>query len=121
MGLHDKHSFLKSFSYAFSGIKTSFQSELHLKIHSFAGVLALGSGFYFQITQIEWIVIILLIMGMFSLEMMNTAIEKTVDLVTRDYHHLAKKAKDIAAGAVLVYAIGAMVIGIIIFWPYLGI
>lgn len=67
--------------------------------------------------MIEWSIVVLLIGGMLALEMMNAAIERVVDLVTLENHPLAKHAKDLAAGAVLVYAISSVVIGLIIFVP----
>jgi undecaprenol kinase len=75
--------------------------------------------YYFSITKTEWLFILVAIGGMFALELVNTAIERLVDLVTAEYHPLAKQAKDLAAGAVLVYAILSVGIGMVIFLPYL--
>ena len=74
-------------------------------------------GVYFDITKLEWLFVLTAIGGMLALELMNTAIEKAVDLVTNETHPLAKAAKDTAAGAVLVYAIFSAVVGLIIFLP----
>lgn len=111
-------SFVSSFRYAFSGIIYALVTERHMKIHSLIACLVIISGFYFGITKIEWLILLLTIVVVISLEMVNTAIEKVVDLVTDEYHQLAKYAKDVAAGAVLVAAIFAVVIGCIIFVPY---
>ncbi|WP_420708826.1 diacylglycerol kinase family protein [Bacillus sp. REN16] len=124
MDLKDKQknkwtSLIKSFSYAIQGLREAFFSERNLQIHFLFSIIVVICGFLFQITKVEWMVILVLIGGMFSIEMINTAVEKVVDLVTNEFHPLAKKAKDIAAGAVLIYAIIAVIIGLIIFLPYL--
>ncbi|MCM3091422.1 MULTISPECIES: diacylglycerol kinase family protein [unclassified Cytobacillus] len=112
-----KHSVLKSFAFAFSGIRTALFNERNLQIHLAVAVAVIFFGGYFGISRLEWIIIILAIGGMLSLELLNTAIERAVDLATEDYHPLAKQAKDIAAGAVLVFAIVSIIVGGIIFLP----
>ncbi|MEH7224519.1 diacylglycerol kinase family protein [Bacillus sp. JJ1566] len=124
MDLKDKQKskwsrLIRSFSYALQGLREAFFSERNLQIHFLFSVIVVICGFIFKITQVEWIVILLLIGGMFSIELMNTAVEKVVDLVTNEYHPLAKKAKDIAAGAVLIFAIISVIAGFIIFLPYI--
>jgi diacylglycerol kinase len=109
--------FLKSFGHAFEGIKAVWSSEQNFRIHTGAAAAAISLGIIFSISPFEWMVIILLISGMMALETMNTAVEKAVDLFTREFHPLAKMAKDAAAGAVLLYAIGALIIGCFIFIP----
>lgn len=76
-------------------------------------------GFLVELSIIEWMIIFLLIGGMFSLELLNTAIEHTVDLITDKHHPLAKAAKDAAAGAVCVFAVISCIIGLLIFLPKL--
>ncbi|MFT4412675.1 diacylglycerol kinase family protein [Fredinandcohnia humi] len=110
---------IKSLSFAIQGIKTAYFSERNLQIHTLFSILVIICGFYFQITKYEWLIIILLIGGMIAFELFNTAVEKVVDLVTKDFHPLAKKAKDIAAGAVFIYALTSVVIGLVLFLPYL--
>ncbi|WHY65751.1 diacylglycerol kinase family protein [Neobacillus sp. SuZ13] len=110
---------LRSFSYAFAGIATALRSERNMRFHFFSSIVVLLFSYYFSITKTEWLFILVLIGGMFALEMVNTAIERVVDLVTDEYHFLAKQAKDLAAGAVLVFAILSVVIGIVIFLPYI--
>lgn len=110
---------INSFSYALQGLREAFFSERNLQIHFFFSVIVIFCGFLFHITKVEWLIVLLLFGGMFSIEMLNTSIEKVVDLITDEYHPLAKKAKDIAAGAVLIYAIIAIIVGLIIFLPYL--
>ncbi|MEH7254735.1 diacylglycerol kinase family protein [Neobacillus niacini] len=107
-----------SFSYAIAGIKTALQSERNMRIHFIVSLLVIGCGLFFSISKMEWLLVMLAIGGIFSLELINTAIERVVDLVTEEYHPLAKQAKDLAAGAVFIYAITAVLIGMIIFLPY---
>jgi undecaprenol kinase len=108
-----------SFFYAFAGIKTAVKAERNMRIHLIFSVIAIGGSFYFSITRLEWLFILMAIGGMFALEIINTAIERLVDLVIEEYNPLAKQAKDLAAGAVLIYAILSVIVGIIVFSPYL--
>ncbi|RDU35415.1 diacylglycerol kinase family protein [Neobacillus piezotolerans] len=108
---------LKSFVYALSGIGSAIKRERNLQIHIFAGTVAIGLSILFSISKMEWLFILLAIAGMLSLELLNTAVERVVDLVTEEFHPIAKQAKDIAAGAVLVYACLSLLIGAIIFLP----
>lgn len=112
-----KHPLASSFKFGFEGIVAAAAKERNLQIHLAISILVILAGFIFSINKYEWIAIILSIGGMVSMEMMNTAIERTVDLYTKEYHPLAKQAKDIAAGAVLVFAIASVMIGLIIFLP----
>lgn len=112
-------SILESFSYAFQGVFYGFFTERNLKIHLVAAILAISLGVYFKITRIEWALLFFAIFFVLVAETINTAIEQTIDLVTNEYHPLAKNAKNLAAGAVLLSAINAVIIGIIIFVPYL--
>jgi len=109
--------FFKAFDYAWSGILYGVKAERNLKFHLLAAIVVLFAGLYTGLSVIEWSIVVLLIGGMLALEMMNAAIERVVDLVTLENHPLAKHAKDLAAGAVLVYAISSVVIGLIIFVP----
>lgn len=119
MDLRDKPVRIwRSFSHALTGIKTALWSERNMRIHFFVSLLVIGCSIFFSISKLEWLFVIVAIGGIFSLELVNTAIERVVDLVTEDYHPLAKQAKDIAAGAVFIYAIAAVVIGSMIFLPY---
>lgn len=112
-----KKRLLSAFGYALSGIKAAIIQEKNMKIHLFVSLIVIVMGFVLYISFLEWLAIILAIGGMLSLELINSSIERVVDLVTEEYHPLAKAAKDIAAGAVLVYAIMAVLIGLIIFFP----
>ena len=118
----EKHTFKalrKSFKYALNGIFTALRICRNLKIHYLIATIAVVAGFYFDISRIEFAVVILAITLVVTLEMINTAIEKVVDLLTEKYHILALIAKDVSAGAVLIASIMAFVIGALIFGPYL--
>ena len=108
-----------SFKYALEGIAAAFKEEPNLKFHFAAAILVLTAGFYYQITQTEWLVLILTIGLILTLELTNAAIEAVVDSFTDQAHPRAKLAKDVAAGAVLIGAITATALGLIIFLPYL--
>ena len=108
---------INSFKYALEGIKTAIQEEQNLKIHMIVMILVIIAGIILKISQIEWIICIILFGFVISLELVNTAIENTVDLITMEKHPKAKIAKDVAASAVLIAAITATIIGLIIFVP----
>ncbi|WP_053367177.1 diacylglycerol kinase family protein [Bacillus sp. FJAT-27245] len=108
---------LKSFGFAITGLLTAIQKERNMQIHIFAGVATICLSVFFSISKLEWLFILLAIAGMLSLELLNTAVERVVDLVTQEYHPVAKQAKDIAAAAVLVYACMSVLVGLIIFLP----
>lgn len=109
--------FLRSFGFASEGVLHGLKTERHLKFHYFAATFVIIAGILTGLTKTEWFVVIILIGGMLSLELMNTAVERVVDLITSERHHLAKQAKDLAAGAVLIYAIVSAIIGLMIFIP----
>lgn len=113
-----RRTFWHTFAYAIEGIVTALKQERNMRFHAISAVIVIAFGFCFSITKIEWLFILVSIGGMFSLELLNTAIERVVDLVTNEYKPLAKQAKDIAAGAVFIFAIITLVIGIVIFLPY---
>lgn len=110
---------IRSFSYAFTGIWTMLKSQQNAWIHAFASIAVITAGFLFRITVAEWCWLLLAIMSVWVAEAFNTAIEFLADVASPEFNPLVKKAKDIAAGAVLISAIGAIVIGIIILGPYL--
>ena len=108
---------LQSFGYAFRGIRTVIGSEANMQIHLVITILVIGCGIAFSISLTEWMFCLLCIGLVAGAEMINTAIENVVDLTSPEQHPLAGKAKDIAAGAVLVCAIISGVIGLLIFLP----
>ena len=110
---------LHSFGYAWKGIRCCIGKEQNLSFHLIAAVLVVITGVTLGITQTEWTAVILCISLVVTAELFNTAIEKLVDLVSPEQHPVAGKVKDIAAGAVLMCAVAATLIGLIIFIPYL--
>ena len=114
-----KDPLYKSFGYAFQGIFNTIRTERNIKIHCVAAILVTIFGIWLQISKTEWMICFILFGLILALELVNTAVEATVDLFTEERKPHAKKAKDAAAGAVLVAAIFAAVIGILIFIPKL--
>ena len=106
-----------SFKYAFEGIAEAWKTEQNLKIHFVIMAIVIIAGFMFKISAMEWIICLLLFAIVISLELINTAIETTVDIAMPDINEKAKYAKDIAAGAVLFSAIISVIVGLIIFLP----
>ena len=110
---------IKSFGFAFKGLVSAFREQINLRIHLLALTVVVALGFYCDISAWEWCVLILSVSLVFSLELINTAIENLTDLVTREQNLLAGKVKDISAAAVLVASITSIIVGIIIFGKYL--
>lgn len=113
----DKKKLINSFKYAFMGIKSAFKTEQNMKIHFTIMSLVILAGIFFHIEVMEWIICVGCFSFVIGAEMFNTAIEKTVDLISLEKNEIAKLAKDISAGAVLVFAIGSAIIGLLIFVP----
>jgi diacylglycerol kinase len=111
--------FLNSFGYAWNGLIVAVREQLNLKIHFIAALVVVAAGYYFRVTATEWYVLIITMALVISLELINTAIENLVDLVTIERKPLAGKIKDIAAAAVLVASIASAVAGILIFYKYI--
>ncbi|MDN7245795.1 diacylglycerol kinase family protein [Planococcus shenhongbingii] len=109
--------FFNSFKFAVQGIGSSWKKEQNMRIHFLAALVVLIAGALSGLSKGEWIIIILLVGGMIALEVMNSAIERVVDLASPEIHPLAKEAKDMAAGAVLVFAAASAIIGLLIFIP----
>lgn len=111
------HRFFKSFGYAISGIITTCKTEQNFLIGVVCGIITVILGIVLKISMIELSIVIFVIGIVLALELINTSIEYTVDMAMPEIHPLAKQAKDIAAGAVLVSTIAAFIIGLIIFLP----
>lgn len=114
-----KDPLYKSFGYAFQGIFHTIRTERNMKIHCVAVILVTIFGMWLKISKTEWMICFILFGLILALELVNTAVEATIDLYTEERRPLAKKAKDAAAGAVLIAAIFAAVIGLMIFIPRL--
>ena len=112
-----KNPLYKSFRYAFEGIIAGIKKERNMKIHCMAMVLVIAAGIILKLSITEWCICLVLFGVILALELVNTAIEAVVDLVTEEYRPLAKLAKDTAAGAVLIASIMAAGAGVLIFLP----
>jgi diacylglycerol kinase (ATP) len=106
-----------SFSYAWKGLMIFFRTQHNARIHAVCAVLAIGCGFLLHINKLEWALILLCIGFVFSAECMNTAIEFLTDLVSPGFSIKAGQVKDLAAGAVLLSALTAFIIGTLVFAP----
>src|SRR2546426_8455124 len=109
---------IRSFRCAFKGIGIMISSQHNAWIHAAATIIVIVVSFYLHLTKAEWCWIILAIISVWTAEALNTAFEFLTDVASPEFHPLAEKAKDVAAGAVLISAIGSVLIGIVIFGPY---
>ena len=109
---------IASFQFALNGLRLMFKSGPNFIIQILIAVFTTCTGFYFQISAHEWTIILICIGGVLSAEIFNTAIEKMVDHLSPEKNKYAGEIKDLAAGAVLLFAIITAIIGIIIFYPY---
>lgn len=125
MALKDKQTeknkhFVASLEFALQGIQTVFKEERNMRTHLLAAIVAVICGFVFKVSIGEWLWLILSIFLVFVVEIVNTAFENVVDMITDfHFHPIGKKIKDMAAGAVLAAAIFSMIVGLIIFLPKL--
>lgn len=110
---------VSSFRYAFAGIRYLLWTQRNAKIHTAIGIVAVGFGFLLRIERTEWIALALTIVMVLAAEGVNTSVEAAVDLASPELHPLAKIAKDVGAGTVLLTAIGAVVVGLLMFLPRL--
>jgi len=114
-----KWNLLKSFKFAFEGIFHAFYHERNMRIHGLMALIVIFFAAYLKVRAEDWVILLLLIALVISLELVNTAVERVVDLKSPDVHPLAKQAKDVAAGAVLMMSIMSVIIGVCIFIKYL--
>ena len=110
---------LKSFSYAFAGVLELLRSQHNARIHLLATVLVFSVGCWFGIGAQQWALLFIACAMVWCAEALNTAIEFLADAVTTEPHPLIKKAKDVAAAAVLIVAVFSLAIGVVVFLPYL--
>ena len=108
--------FFRSFRYAMEGILTAV-NEQNFRFHLVSAIIVIIAGVLTGLTTVEWSIIVLVIFLVIGAELINTAIERVVDLASPEFHPIAKQAKDIAAGAVLVFALASVIIGLLIFLP----
>ncbi len=109
-------SFLKGFLFAFHGLAECICAERNMRIHIVVSLYVLYFSKYFNLSIEKFAILVIMIAVVLSLELLNTAIERACDLITKEYHPLIKAAKDAAAGAVLVSAMASVVIGVLLFW-----
>lgn len=107
----------RSFLFAINGIKCFYKEETHAKVHTIIALAVIILGWYVGISNLEWCAICLCIGVVISAEIMNTAIERLCDRVTKQHDPLIKKTKDLASGAVLIVSIMSAIIGLIILSP----
>lgn len=107
---------IHSFEYAISGIVYTLKTQRNMRIHFIAAILVLMISFFLRITKIELLILSFTISLVIVTEMVNTAIEKAIDMYTEEYHPLAKISKNVAAGAVLVAAVNAIFVAYILFY-----
>ncbi|TSC88346.1 MAG: diacylglycerol kinase [Microgenomates group bacterium Gr01-1014_16] len=108
-----------SFYHALAGLFYALTTQPNFAIHLLLSAVAIVAGYSYQISTPEWLILAVTISFGLVIELINTAIESTVDLITDQFHSKAKIAKDVSAAAMLVYAIGAVIIALIIFIPKL--
>jgi len=109
---------LKSIKYAISGIASMIESQHNAWMHVVATVLVVFFGLFFHLHTAQWCMLVLSIMAVWTAEALNTALEFMADVASPEFHPLIEKAKDVAAGAVLISAIGAAVIAMLVFGPH---
>lgn len=112
-----KDRMVKSFTYAFKGLKSFFQTEHNGRIHLVITIVVLSAGLFFGLSRYEWSLIALSIGMVFTSELFNSAIEKLCDYIQPDQHPLIGKIKDLAAAAVLLVSLAAVCVGLLIFLP----
>ena len=110
---------LRSFRYAFRGLRTMLFSQHNAWVHAIATILVVIAGGICHLSASEWCAIVVMVAAVWTAEALNTAFEFLCDVASPQFHPLVEKAKDVAAGAVLLSAIGAVVVGVLIFWPRL--
>lgn len=115
----EKRKLMKSFGFAFNGITHAIKNDQNFKIHLFFTVLVVAGSIFFDVNPFEMGILGIMILIVITTEMINTAIEHMVDLITSEYREDAKIAKDVSAGMVLIASVGALIVGFLIFTPYL--
>jgi len=115
----DIKKIIASFKFAFAGIRVIFKEEHPFRIMFFIAILVTIAMFYFDLPLTQKAIIFLIIMFVLILELLNSVIENFLDFIHPEENHRIKKIKDVLAGMVLVASIGAAVIGILLFWPYI--
>ena len=108
---------IRSIKFALRGIRTMVASQQNAWIHAAATVVVVAGGLVVGLSRSEWSWVVLAIVSVWTAEALNTAFEFLTDVASPNFHPIAEKAKDVAAGAVLLSAIGAVIIGVVVLWP----
>ncbi len=116
-----KRKLFESFNYAIEGFMYVLKTQRNMRLHFLLGVIALLLGLYFNFSKIEFVLLFVTISFVFLAEMFNTGVELMIDLITNEFHPLARIIKDISAGAVLVAAINAVFVGYLLFLTILPV
>lgn len=109
---------LRSFRFAFIGLWTMLKTQHNAWVHAAASLVVIAAGLGLRITTLDWCLLVLAVMAVWSAEALNTAFEFLADVASPEYHPTVKHAKDVAAAAVLIAAIGSVTIGGLVFGPY---
>lgn len=110
---------VSAFGFALSGLAQAFKREAHLKIHVVSAIVVVFAGFYFRISSMEWVMLLICITLVITFELINSALEKLCDRLLPEQDMAVKYIKDVSAGAVLITCIFALIVALIIFIPYL--
>lgn len=116
---HFFQSRIRSFGFAFKGLATLFRTQPNAWVHALAMLGVIGLAWYFQVSGVEWALLLLCITLVLAAEAFNTSIEFLTDLASPEFHPLAGHAKDVAAAAVLICSLGSVAVGLVILGPYL--
>ncbi len=115
----DDKRFVKSFAYAWEGIKYVFQHDQNIRVHFFIAILVIIFSLMLDVNPFEMGILGVMIMLVIVTEMINSTMEKIVDLITKEHHEEARIAKDVSSGMVLLTAVGSVIVGILIFTPHI--
>ncbi|MDO5037086.1 MAG: diacylglycerol kinase [Tissierellia bacterium] len=113
-------NFIRTFNFAVQGIISAIRTERNMKFHYLAALAVIIGSLFFNLSRLEFLILFFAVVFVVTAEMFNTAIERTIDLITQDYHPMAKLVKDISAGAVLLSAINALVVAYLLFFDRLN-
>ncbi len=108
-----------SFGYAIEGVVHAYRENRNIRIHTIIAIIIFAIGAYFNISRTEYLIVLLTVVLVMSSEMINTSIEEMTNLITTEHRAEAKIAKDVAAGMVLVTSVSAVVVGLVVFLPYI--
>jgi diacylglycerol kinase len=115
--MNNKYTVRESFEFAFKGYRYAIQTQRNLRFQLVAAVLVITISTFLPMELIEWAILFVLVALVIVAEILNTAIEKTIDLIIKEYDPLAKTIKDLSAAAVLFIAFTSIVVGLFIYWP----